>query len=127
MVRTPVLSVTSCASRRTHTLREFTGDTPSDAAYFWNRPVTTPQWSRTHLNPQSLLRGLFLALLPLPCADGASYFAALLQQHTHDLSIAHRRRPLPEYDGMLGGASHPWAGADLYSDLDAFLVRRGVP
>lgn len=26
------------------------GDTPTDVAYFWNRPATTPQWSRTHLN-----------------------------------------------------------------------------
>jgi hypothetical protein len=26
------------------------GDTPTDVAYFWNRPVTTPQWSRTYLN-----------------------------------------------------------------------------
>ena len=26
------------------------GDSPSDVAYFWNRPVTTPLWSRTYLN-----------------------------------------------------------------------------
>jgi len=26
------------------------GDSPSDVAYFWNRPVTTPEWSRTYLN-----------------------------------------------------------------------------
>jgi hypothetical protein len=25
------------------------GDTPMDIAYFWNRPSTIPQWSRTHL------------------------------------------------------------------------------
>jgi hypothetical protein len=26
------------------------GDTPADVAYFWNRPATIPQWSRTYLN-----------------------------------------------------------------------------
>lgn len=26
------------------------GDTPTDVAYFWNWPVTAPQWSRTYLN-----------------------------------------------------------------------------
>jgi hypothetical protein len=26
------------------------GDTPPDVAYFWNRPVTTPQWIQTDLN-----------------------------------------------------------------------------
>jgi hypothetical protein len=26
------------------------GDTPTDVAYFWNRPATIPQWSRTYLN-----------------------------------------------------------------------------
>lgn len=26
------------------------GDTPTDVAYFWNRPATAPQWSRTYLN-----------------------------------------------------------------------------
>jgi hypothetical protein len=26
------------------------GDTPTDMAYFWNRPTTAPQWSRTYLN-----------------------------------------------------------------------------
>ncbi len=26
------------------------GDTPTDVAYFWNRPATIPQWSRTFLN-----------------------------------------------------------------------------
>jgi hypothetical protein len=26
------------------------GDTPIDVAYFWNRPVTIPEWRRTYLN-----------------------------------------------------------------------------
>ena len=26
------------------------GDTPNDVAYFWNRPLATPQWTRTYLN-----------------------------------------------------------------------------
>lgn len=26
------------------------GDTPTDVAYFWNRPATIPEWNRTYLN-----------------------------------------------------------------------------
>jgi len=34
------------------------GDSPTDVAYFWNRPATTPQWSRTYLNQVWLPLGL---------------------------------------------------------------------
>lgn len=38
------------------------GDTPGDIAYFWNRPATLPQWTRTYLNQ---------AWLPLAIARNA--------------------------------------------------------
>ncbi len=34
------------------------GDTPTDVAYFWDRPATTPEWSRTYLNQVWLPRDL---------------------------------------------------------------------
>lgn len=37
-------------NRSHETFNVVIGDTPTDVAYFWNRPTTLPQWSRTHLN-----------------------------------------------------------------------------
>lgn len=44
------------------------GDSPTDVAYFWNRPATTPEWSRTYLNQ---------VWLPLGVATNADLAAAL--------------------------------------------------
>ena len=44
------------------------GDTPTDVAYFWNRPATIPQWSRTYLNQ---------IWLPLDVATNAQLTTAL--------------------------------------------------
>jgi hypothetical protein len=44
------------------------GDTPTDVAYFWNRPATIPQWSRTYLNQ---------VWLPLGVATNAQLTTAL--------------------------------------------------
>jgi hypothetical protein len=44
------------------------GNTPADVAYFWNRPATTPQWSRTYLNQ---------VWLPTDVATNASLTTAL--------------------------------------------------
>ncbi len=44
------------------------GDTPLDVAYFWNRPTSIPQWSRTHLNQ---------VWLPLGVATNAQLTTAL--------------------------------------------------
>jgi hypothetical protein len=44
------------------------GDTPADVAYFWNRPASTPQWSRTYLNQ---------VWLPIDIATNAQLATAL--------------------------------------------------
>jgi len=44
------------------------GDTPTDLAYFWNRPATIDQWSRTYLNQ---------VWLPLDMATNAQLTTAL--------------------------------------------------
>lgn len=59
------------------------GDTPTDVAYFWNRPVTTPQWGRTYLNQ---------VWLPLDVATNAQLSTALSSwfQRAADPNGSHR-------------------------------------
>jgi hypothetical protein len=54
--------------RFSETFHVVIGDTPTDVAYFWNRPATAPQWSRTYLNQ---------VWLPLDVAMNAQLTTAL--------------------------------------------------
>ncbi len=53
------------------------GDTPSDVAYFWNRPATVPQWQRTYLSQ------VWLPLKVATDAQLASAFSSWLHRSAH--------------------------------------------
>lgn len=61
------------------------GDTPTDVAYFWNRPATAPRWSRTHLNQ---------VWLPMDVATNAQLTTALSSwlQKSADPNGSHQGR-----------------------------------
>ncbi len=107
------------------------GDTPAEVAYFWNRPVTIPQWSRNYLNQ---------VRLPLDVATNAQLTTALtswLQRaadpngdHQHGIrfvSLSLSQERLQEVVEPLARELRMFRNVDALGEIQPPKIREGFP